>query len=264
MDGKRIGYFIKEKRIELGFTVEQFAAEVGVTRFLAEDWENGTIPETQHLLPIANVLKCEVEDLLKGSEPPTPPQPQEKAEEQEERQLSEVLPQQKDPQKEEKSYYEELNEKIKDLPTTTQASGENGFSAADRKFGYILLAIFVAILLVLFVATWGAYLTRERNLTVENYREYLTIKVLSTRNVNPDTYEVRVTAKNRKIYDLDMEVGVTFRLYGTSLDGNGVVHTVTFDDADLVEGETVSKVIHLSIMGFECGYEVINISGGLD
>ncbi len=66
MNGKHIGNFIKFKREELGLTIEQFCATLGVPRSIVESWEKGEIPETQYLVPISRVLHASVDELLKG------------------------------------------------------------------------------------------------------------------------------------------------------------------------------------------------------
>ena len=108
MDGKRTGNFIKFKRQELGLTIEQFCAEMGVERFLVEKWENGEIPETQYLIALAKVLQASVEELLKGLDKPV-----------EEQEINEPIIQSVESEtvenkqpKAEKGYYETLNEKI--------------------------------------------------------------------------------------------------------------------------------------------------------
>ena len=179
MDGKRIGNFIKFKRGELDLTIEQFCAALGVPRSIAESWEKGEIPETQYLVAISQVLHTSTDELLKGrqecvEEPlkniATLPAP--KMEQTSFSQAKQNTP----TVQEEKGYYEKLNEKISKTDYANYQSvephGENGFSNSERKFGVILCTLMLAIVLLINVVNIFNFLTRPRELTLKNYRQF--------------------------------------------------------------------------------------------
>lgn len=157
MDGKKIGNFITWKRRELSLTTEQLAAEVGVSRFVAEAWENGELPETKHLLALAKALSVEVEELLLGSEEgiskSEPPTALEEVNESEELEPRFAAPP--------PNYYEELRKQTGETDYTDYTmlpSGEDGFSARERKFGYIMCSILLVVLAIVTLFTRFLYL----------------------------------------------------------------------------------------------------------
>ncbi len=74
-------------------------------------------------------------------------------------------------------------------------SGVNGFYAKERKFGYVVCVIFVGLLILFYAIGWGNYLTRDRKLTTENYREYFTVKVSPMESVSWESFEVSIHPK---------------------------------------------------------------------
>ena len=148
MDGKRIGNFIKLKRQELALTQEQLAAEIGVERFVIENWENGEIPQTQYLIAIANVLQTRVDELLKGLDQPI-----------DKNEIKESAVQDSDKETlesnkpDDKGYYETLNEQISNTDygnyDSIEPHASNGFSDGERKFGFILCSIMIALVILI-------------------------------------------------------------------------------------------------------------------
>lgn len=61
-----INISIKQKRLELGLTQKELAAKLGVDQSAVAQWEKGkTGPHRGKLNKIAEVLECDVADLLK-------------------------------------------------------------------------------------------------------------------------------------------------------------------------------------------------------
>ena len=86
-----------------------------------------------------------------------------------------------------KGYYEELREKMNDTDwenVEVPPSGENGFSGGERRFGKILCICFIAAVLIIQLTRFFGYLNRDRELTLENYREYIEISVYATGGQN--------------------------------------------------------------------------------
>jgi transcriptional regulator with XRE-family HTH domain len=276
MNGKHIGNFIKFKREELGLTIEQFCATLGVPRSIVESWEKGEIPETQYLVPISQVLHASVDELLKGRQ------------ENEEEKVESVLvtpalkteqasfPQAKQNPptiQEEKGYYEKLNEKISKTDYANYQSiephGEDGFGDGERKFGFILCGLMLAIVLLINVVNIFNFVTRPRELTLENYRQFLEVDVsaLSSAN-NKGLYEVRIS-KKKNAYDvenLQITVEIEFqKLMNNSpnIDGNPKeTRQVTISDELFTDKEVLKQTVTLpSVMYIERDITVISVSG---
>ena len=266
MDGKRIGNFIKVKRREQGFTCEQFAAKIGVQRFLIENWENGEIPETQYLIAIANVLQTSVDELLKGLDEPV---------EEKEQEVTAVQPSQKERvesnKPENKGYYEALNEKIAKTDygnyETVEPHGANGYSDGERKFGFVLCSIMIALVILINVTNVFTFLTRPRELTIENCKQFIEIDAVSQSSVNTSEYEIRLTRKKNTydIYDLSITVEVTFELMlSVPYYEKTIKRQVSFTDSLLKDGETLTAHVSLPYVAYlDRGIKILSVSGGM-
>ena len=153
-----------------------------------------------------------------------------------------------------------------DFDVETYPSGQNGFSAWERKFGYILCSAFIVILLLIRISGLIGYINRDREVTTENYTEYVGVSVNSISSFNPQEYDLSVTAKKR-ITNFEMTVEVFFHnpfngLYGK--DSEDISKTVNFSIAVIESGETVTERITLEKIMFDRRFEVISVSGGLD
>ncbi len=263
MNGKRIGNYIKIKRQERGFTLEEFSAQVGVPSFVVEKWEDGVGIEVEYLLPIAKALNADADELLKGmdeitSQKPTiPPQ--------EEPVLKAI------PVKEEKGYYEKLNEKIGNADYTdykTMPSGENGYSDGERKFGYVLCSIFIAIVACIYAFTFLNWATRDRQLTLENCEQFLEIDVVATSSFNPKEYEVRLSAKKDSypIYHLTATVEIEFyyMFVGHGNEKQTILREVTFTADELLAKQTLTKTVDTATTGyFHRATVFVSVSGDM-
>lgn len=172
----------------------------------------------------------------------------------------------------EKSYYEELREEMNDTDwenVEVPPSGENGFSGGERRFGKILCICFIAAVLIIQLTRFFGYLNRDRELTLENYREYIEISVYATGGqngfvTNPDEYAVRITAK-KDIGEFSVVVEASFRdirfIAGESTED--IVRTVNIGGESLSEGNAVEETLSFDTVVMETGYEVISVEGKL-
>lgn len=171
-----------------------------------------------------------------------------------------------------KGYYEELREKMNDTDwenVEVPPSGENGFSGGERRFGKILCICFIAAVLIIQLTRFFGYLNRDRELTLENYREYIEISVYATGGqngfvTNPDEYAVRITARE-DIGEFSVAIEVTFRdirfIVGESTED--IVRTVNIGGESLSEGNAAEETLSFDTVVMETGYEVISVEGKL-
>lgn len=70
MDSKKIGEFIKEKRIEARMSQEDLASKIHVSNKTIDKWENGRgIPSVEKLEPLSRVLGVSIAEILSGDKP---------------------------------------------------------------------------------------------------------------------------------------------------------------------------------------------------
>ena len=266
MDKEKCGKYIREKREALGLTKEELAEKLNVGAYDVDCWEAGFFPSAEFLLPLSDALHIDVEELLSGedlaekdSAAPVSPA------------SSPEVPSTSSPTAApaEKSYYEELREEMNDTDwgnVEVSPSGENGFSVGERIFGKILCICFIVVILIIQGTHFFEYLNRERELTLENYREYIEISVYASDGAatgnstvfNPDEYTVRITARE-DIGEFSVAIEVTFRniLY------EDIVRTVNIGGESLSEGNTVEETLSFDTVVMETGYEVISVEGKL-
>lgn len=166
----------------------------------------------------------------------------------------------------EKSYYEELREKMNDTDwenVEVLPSGENGFSDGERRFGKVLCICFILLVLMIQGIRFFGYLNRDRELTLENYREYIEISVYATGGqngfvTNPDEYTVKITAK-KDIGEFSVVVEANFR----SIQHEDIVRTVNIGGESLSEGNAAEETLSFDTVVMETGYEVISVEGKL-
>lgn len=162
------------------------------------------------------------------------------------------------------SYYDRLHKKIGDLeysaddPGLKETENGNGYSPAERKFGYTLFAIFIAFMTIFIAAGLIGWVTRPRELSLENYAKYLEIDVYPLKGVNPDSYTVCVTAK-ADISDLSITVQVNFSNVFTE---EKFSDTVTLS-GDLAKDDSAERQIDLPSVMLRGSVSVISVSGGL-
>ena len=162
------------------------------------------------------------------------------------------------------SYYDRLHKKIGDLeysaddPGLKETENGNGYSPAERKFGNTLFAIFIAFMTIFIAAGLIGWVTRPRELSLENYAKYLEIDVYPLQGMNPDVYTVCVTAK-ADISDLSITVQVNFSNVFTE---EKFSDTVTLS-GDLAKDDSAERQIDLPSVMLRGSVSVVSVSGGL-
>ena len=69
MTKKEVGELIKDKRIDLGLTQEDFANEIGVSSKAISKWESGkSLPDTKVLKKVANILSINLDEYIENNE----------------------------------------------------------------------------------------------------------------------------------------------------------------------------------------------------
>mgnify|MGYP006071712311 FL=1 len=162
------------------------------------------------------------------------------------------------------SYYDRLHKKIGNLeysaddPGLKETENGNGYSPAERKFGYTLFAIFIAFMTIFIAAGLIGWVTRPRELSLENYAKYLEIDVYPLQGMNPDIYTVCVTAK-ADISDLSITVQVNFSNVFTE---EKFSDTVTLS-GDFAKDDSAERQIDLPSVMHRGSVSVVSVSGGL-
>lgn len=260
------GELLSDKRIEKGFSVSALAQELGVPAEEVERWEAGELPDSEHLLALSGLLDIPVEDILRGGD--NADGGEENADShrfdyggvRKERGES-FAPEKAAPQE---NYYEKLHKKIRysDNPSGPDyriGGGDyNGYSKGERLFGYVVFALFTVVIAIMLAVQFTGWLARPRELTMENYRDFIEIDVVPTESFNPDDYVLRITAKEY-ITDLRLTVRVKF---GHFYDDD-FFETVTVSAGVLRKDDTAEETIHISEIAFDRGFEVLSIEGDL-
>ena len=283
------GEFLSDKRIEKGLSLSALAQKLGVSEEEVERWEGGELPDSRYLLPLSALLGVFVEDILQcgeesaaeedGAEKQADPSEnlqeeqaaaQNSASEEEsaaQSSVSEVKGAEKAAQATappQESYYDRLHKKIGDLeysaddPGLKETENGNGYSPAERKFGYTLFAIFIAFMTIFIAAGLIGWVTRPRELSLENYAKYLEIDVYPLQGMNPDIYTVCVTAK-ADISDLSITVQVNFSNVFTE---EKFSDTVTLS-GDFAKDDSAERQIDLPSVMLRGSVSVVSVSGGL-
>ena len=283
------GEFLSDKRIEKGLSLSALAQKLGVSEEEVERWEGGELPDSRYLLPLSALLGVFVEDILQCGEESAAEEdgaekqadPSENLQEEQaaaqnsaseelgaaQSSISEVKGAEKAAQATappQESYYDRLHKKIGDLeysaddPGLKETENGNGYSPAERKFGYTLFAIFIAFMTIFIAAGLIGWVTRPRELSLENYAKYLEIDVYPLQGMNPDIYTVCVTAK-ADISDLSITVQVNFSNVFTE---EKFSDTVTLS-GDFAKDDSAERQIDLPSVMHRGSVSVISVSGGL-
>lgn len=281
------GELLSDKRIEKGLSVSALAQKLGVSAAEVERWEAGELPESGHLLALSALLDISVEDILRGGEDAdeagalegpsggaqgSREEDASDAAETQEREteagepshrfdFGEVRREQRNGEPLDSDAFDDIRNDRAFVQVLAREEGEscNGYSSGERKFGYMLFAVFTVVAVIMLAVQFAGWVSRPRELTMENYREFLDIDVVPTKNFNPDEYIVRVTAKE-VMTNLRITVRVTF----WSFRGNEFSETVTVAAAVLSEGGTAGEPIHISEIALDRGFEVLSVEGDLE
>lgn len=68
LDNTKIAAFIAYKRKQLGLTQTEIAKILNVSFQAVSKWENGTLPNVEMLVDLAQVLQVSVDEILAGRE----------------------------------------------------------------------------------------------------------------------------------------------------------------------------------------------------
>lgn len=251
------GEILTQKRKEKGLSVADLAKELNVSEWKIERWEAGELPDSEHLIGLSEALDISVEDILLGKSDSADGESE---------------------NGDNTSSGSEKGEELAGLPeetsnsdnvdgadggeTTAQPvgrgpSGHNGYYAGERKFGYFVFVVFIIGVIVSSMVQFVGWVNRPRELTAENYKDYIDIDVTATRNYNPDEYIVRVTAK-KDISDLSLSLEVYF----TGFIAGDQTYTLVFS-GNIEKNGYLERTINLTYYAPNSGYKVIDISGGL-
>lgn len=264
--------YLSTKRAEKGLSVSVLAEKLNISEEEVRKWEDGELPDSEHLLALSALLGVSVEDILRGGDAHR----DEESEQQEpvNSSHSEDL-QTSQAEFDEPAISEDIAYSGNECGSSQSGnyiisdgaispSGRNGYSSAERKFGYIVFAAFIVIIIFISFMRFFNWATRPRELTVDNYKNYIEIEITPARSFNPDEYIVSVTP-NTRIADFRMTLEVDFRIFDYS-SGTGFIEfseTVTIS-GNPEEQETIEQSVRIDEIAFEEGYKVISVSGGLE
>ena len=288
--------FIREKREALGMSQEELAEKTGVFVSEVRLWESGMLPDSKHLLQLAEALQVGTDEILRGEEEPSesvseglPRQEivsdgHEPEQALSDRQENLVKEESENPQTEQEAAQEDekesadetekysfLSEQEEDeddfepIPEDFDESlRRNGFTKKERVWAYVAGTLFILIVLVNLISSGVAYLNRDRTLAMENYKNYIEIDSDPVGNVNVDTVEITVKFKAH-VTDFDLTLAVSF---SPMLVGNEAYTTeISFSQRDCQKGEVLSRQItygeYYEYSPF-AHIQVNSVSGGLD
>ena len=169
----------------------------------------------------------------------------------------------------EESYYEKLHKKLGETDwekVIEPPSGENGFSDGERRFGIVVCVIFILIVIIIQGMNLGKYINRERELTLENYREYIEISVHPAGEgpVYTDLTEqvLEVTAK-KEIRDFSISVKVCFSYTLSGDSENTVFREAQIREQTIDEYTFAVRTFFFDRSVWNCGVEVLSVEGKL-
>ncbi len=256
------GQLLVQKRREKGLTRSDLAKIFDVSEEKVARWEAGELPDSEYLLRLADVLGISVEDILREDAETSPEESAQAASSEACKEALEVQA----ASSEDAAPGVPTDDAGNDAPVgrtvrrggADAPSGANGYSPLERKVGYAILAIFAVFFLVAAAVKIAGYVTRPRELTEENYREYLEIEIVPETSYNPEAYIVRVTAL-ADISDLSLTLSLVFPIIALNEE---VTRTVSFS-GDLSEGEQREEQVALPGISLGARWESFSVSGGL-
>ena len=169
----------------------------------------------------------------------------------------------------EESYYEKLHKKLGKTDwekVIEPPSGENGFSDGERRFGTVVCVIFILIVIIIQGMNLGKYINRDRELTLENYRQYIEISVHPAGEgpVYTDLTEqvLEVTAK-KEIRDFSISVKVCFSYTLSGDSENTVFREAQIREQTIDEYTFAVRTFFFDRSVWNCGVEVLSVEGKL-
>ena len=150
-------------------------------------------------------------------------------------------------------------------------AGADGFTAKEKRIGRRLCMIFIAIVVLFQAGRLVNRLIRGKELTLENYQNYLEISVVATDAVtggvavfNPDCYKVKISSKRDAVRDFSIVVEVTFYepfSGGGDPDEDDLIYrTVYMSKSYFSSG---SETFRFDSVVMNMGFEVISVEGRL-
>lgn len=138
----------------------------------------------------------------------------------------------------------------------------NGFTKQERILGYVAGAVFILIVLLNIISSIVGYVGRDRELTMENYKQYIELDSEPIGNFNIDTIEITVTFKEH-VTDFKLSIAVTL---SAMLGSNDYVTDISFSKKDCEAGAVLSRQITFEYYEYSpfARIKVNSVSGGLD
>ena len=138
----------------------------------------------------------------------------------------------------------------------------NGFTKQERILGYVAGAVFILIVLLNIISSIVGYVGRDRELTMENYKQYIELDSEPIGNFNIDTIEITVTFKEH-VTDFKLSIAVTL---SAILGSNDYVTDISFSKKDCEAGAVLSRQITFEYYEYSpfARIKVNSVSGGLD
>ena len=138
----------------------------------------------------------------------------------------------------------------------------NGFTKQERILGYVAGAVFILIVLLNIISSIVGYVGRDRELTMENYKQYIELDSEPIGNFNIDTIEITVTFKEH-VTDFKLSITVTL---SAMLGSNDYVTDISFSKKDCEAGAVLSRQITFEYYEYSpfARIKVNSVSGGLD
>lgn len=230
--------FLAQKRGEKALTRAQLAARVGASEADVARWEAGELPDSRCLLPLAEALGVEVEDILRaaGGEEASG-NAGVAAEGGAEHAGEDALP---EGRRQEPPVKEKLSTPV------------NGFTRAERVFGYIVCLLVLAAAVFVFVQRFAV----GAELDEENYEDYLDLEAEEGLSGG-----VTITAASSvDIEDLSVVLEVQFFLPASFFEDRAE-RTLTLSKDFLAAGETVSGSVSMGGTYQFYSYRVISVGG---
>lgn len=256
------GDFLSYKRAEKGFSVSDLADKLNVSECEIERWEAGELPDSRYLLRLSSLLDIPVEEILrddktdcntcsdnvkntqvqlpsdseniKSAETAPSPLP-----------AATVTDSTKYGKK-------NITSGIRTKKVSVLAIRHNGYSLSERRFGYIVFAIFIVLLIVNITVHF------TQKITLENYQKYIDVDVTSA-DIIGTKYNISVTAK-KDLQNLNITMSVDIYSSDNKLVSSGIVRF----KGDIKKGESIVKTIDCFNVTYHPDCNIISIDGGLD
>lgn len=169
----------------------------------------------------------------------------------------------------EESYYEKLHKKLGKTDwekVIEPPSGENGFSDGERRFGIVVCVIFILIVIIMQGMNLGKYINRERELTLENYREYIEVSVHPEGEWPMYTDLTRHTVEFRakkEIREFSISVRCSFSRDPETDPEDGIFEEMQIEEKVVYQNSVPERTLSFDAPMFFLGFEVLSVEGKL-